>query len=195
MITKLRWLTVVWPGLAQLWLQGAWSGLFLAAGFSVLLNVAILSTWVWVELLTAPFRLLAWGGVILFWLASLASSIVQVPKLLRVPSAALSQDLFAAAQAEYLKGNWFEAEVALNRLLEHDPSDVDAHLMLATLLRRTGNGEEAKERLRWLARLDGAGKWQLEVAREWQMLRTAAVATAQNVHLHNEADAGLPKAA
>ncbi len=134
-----------------------------------------------------------------------------MPALLRVPSPELLEDLFARAQGEYLKGNWFECEVAINRLLEEKPDDVDARLLLASLLRRLGHGEEARQRLRELATLEGAGKWQLEIAREWQLLSKTSTDPAhpttllpvspaqtdavQNVHQVAVVTAALPDAA
>jgi thioredoxin-like negative regulator of GroEL len=83
---------------------------------------------------------------------------------LSAPSA-IDEDLFNAAQNEYLKGNWYEAEVALNRLLDGNILDVEARLMLASLLRRTGRGDEAATQLARLSRTDGAERWRLEIAR------------------------------
>ena len=39
---RLRWLTLVWPGLPQLWFAGSWAGLALAAGFAVAVESAVL---------------------------------------------------------------------------------------------------------------------------------------------------------
>jgi hypothetical protein len=181
--------------------------LAIACGFAVLLDIAILSTWVWTELLDLPFRIFAWSGVLLFWLGSVAAGVMQMRALLRVPSPESVDELFVRAQAEYLKANWFECEVAINQLLEETPRDVDALLLLASMLRRLGHGEEARQQLRTLATLDGAGKWQLEIAREWQLLRdgpsVSPVAaggaieadSVQNVHLPPGVKPALPNAA
>ena len=191
----LRWVTVVWPGLPQLWLRGEWSGLMLAGGFSALLNLAIVATWGWTELLSPPLLGLAWGGVVLFWTVSTVAAIVQMPGLLRVPAIAVSEDLFRTAQGEYLKGNWFEAELALNRLLEHDPTDIEASLMLSTLLRRIGQADEAGQRLDHLASLEGSARWQLEIARERQFLQPSVAVPAQNVQVQRQEAERLPNAA
>jgi cytochrome c-type biogenesis protein CcmH/NrfG len=103
--------------------------------------------------------------------------------------------LFRAAQGEYLRGNWFEAELALNQLLERNPSDADARLMLATLLRRIGQPSEAAENLRRLAKSVGADKWQLEIARQERLLTLPAEDPAQNVQLQDPAEYELPNAA
>jgi hypothetical protein len=78
---------------------------------------------------------------------------------------AADEDLFNAAQNEYLKGNWYEAEVALNRLLDRNLLDVEARLMLASVLRRTGRRDEAAAQIARLGRTDGAERWHLEIAR------------------------------
>jgi hypothetical protein len=195
----LRLMTVLWPGLPQLWLRGEVSSLGLAIGFSALLNLAIVSTWGWTELLGLPLLLVAWCGVALIWLLSLVGGAVQLPRPGGVsaiePGVDPVGDLFRAAQGEYLRGNWFEAELALNQLLERDPSDVDARLMLATLLRRIGQSKEAVEHLSRLSKTEGAEKWGLEIARQHRLLVRPAEVTAQNVQLQINAECGLPNAA
>jgi tetratricopeptide (TPR) repeat protein len=188
-------LTVFWPGLPRLWLLGEWSALCLSAGFAILLNLVVVATWGWIELLDAPLLFAAWTGTVLFWLVSLFSGMRQILALLRVSDPNSLADLFRTAQGEYLKGNWFEAESALNQLLELHPGDADAHLLLASLLRRTGHAKEARERLKKLATLAAADKWQLEIAREWRMQSGAAAATAQDVQIDEPAVRKLPTAA
>jgi hypothetical protein len=194
-MTMLRWITVLWPGLPQLWLRGEVSALGLAIGFSALLNLSILSTWGWTELLSLPLLLVSWCGVALIWLVSLVGGVVQLPRLCSVSAFDPTGDLFRAAQGEYLRGNWFEAELALNQLLERNPSDADARLMLATLLRRIGQPSEAAENLRRLAKSVGADKWQLEIARQERLLTLPAEDPAQNVQLQDPAEYELPNAA
>jgi hypothetical protein len=178
-----------------LWLRGDRAALFLAVGFSALVNLAVIATWGWTELLTWPLLTVAWGGVVLFWLVSLVSAVPQIAALTRVLSPEKAMDLFRAAQGEYLRGIWFEAELVLNKLLEHNAQDADAHLLLMSLARRTGQLEEARERLRGLEALAGAGKWRLEIARESQLLMSAAATPAQNVQLHQAVGPQLPNAA
>lgn len=161
----LRWLTLVWPGLPQLWFAGSWAGLALAAGFAAVLNLGIVSSRLWTELLTPESQALIWlaaGGI---WTASAALSARWVAGLRLSGPSAVDEDLFNAAQNEYLKGNWYEAEVALNRLLDRNILDVEARLMLASLLRRTGRRDEAATQLSRLSRTDGAERWRLETAR------------------------------
>jgi hypothetical protein len=194
-VTNFRWALVLWPGLPQLWLRGDLSALVLAGGFSALVNLAVMATWGWTELLTWPLLVVAWTGVVLFWIVSLVTEVPQMQALMRVSSPNITADLFRAAQGEYLRGNWFEAELALNQLLEHDPTDADAHLMLATLTRRIGQHDEAGQRLRQLETLERAGKWRLEIARELQLLASSAPTAARNVQLQETSASELPNAA
>jgi cytochrome c-type biogenesis protein CcmH/NrfG len=74
---------------------------------------------------------------------------------------------------EYLKGAWFEAESLLGKLVAQDHRDVDARLMLASLLRHTRRPLEARRQLDELQRLEKAEKWQVEIERERQLLKQA----------------------
>ena len=92
---------------------------------------------------------------------------------LRDSSAAVRtrDDLFRAALGEYLKGAWFEAESLLGQLVAQDNRDVDARLMLASLLRHTRRPLEARRQLDELDRLEKAARWQVEIERERQLLK------------------------
>jgi hypothetical protein len=80
---------------------------------------------------------------------------------------------FDDALAEYLKGNWFEAEQKLSFLLRRDEHDIEARLLLATLLRRSKRFDEATNQLNILVGLDGAHRWSLEIHREGELLTEA----------------------
>jgi thioredoxin-like negative regulator of GroEL len=82
-------------------------------------------------------------------------------------------DAYVEAREQYLKGNWFEAECLLSRILKRNPRDLEARLMLATLLRHTGRRDEAARQLDRLERFEGSGKWVLEISRERQQLQAA----------------------
>jgi hypothetical protein len=163
---RLRWVTLVWPGLPQLWFAGSWTGLAMAAGFAALLNLAFVCSRLWTELFSPETRTLIWLAAGVIWIASAAVSVRWVAGLKVSGPSADDEDLFNSARSEYLKGNWFEAELALNRLLTGNLLDVEARLMLATLLRHTGRHQEAGEQLARLGRMDGAERWTLEIARQ-----------------------------
>ena len=110
---------------------------------------------------------LAWLATSVLWLGSAMASVWHswgvVPRVLGSAEA-----MFRAALSEYLKGNWFEAERTLGRLLEVRPRDVEARLLLATLLRHNGRLNEALEQLARLELLEDARRWarEIEVERE-----------------------------
>jgi hypothetical protein len=174
----LRYATYLWPGLPQLWFEGAWSGLVLAFGFGVLVNFLLLASLIWVELIAPTVLGLSWLAIGLIWAGS--GIFVAWTGGLRDSSAAAQarDDLFRSALGEYLKGAWFEAETLLGRLVAQDNRDVDARLMLASLLRHTRRPLEARRQLDELDRLEKAEKWRFEIDRERQLLKLTESALA-----------------
>lgn len=171
-MVRIPWTAFLWPGLPHLWYGGQWSGLALAAGFAVLLNGSLLATFVWVELLDSRQLQLAWlatGGV---WAGSAVVS-AWYGRGLAPRRRSAAEAMFREALHEYLKGNWFEAERILGRLLRLQPRDVEARLLLATLLRRTGRPQEAGEQLARLELAEDASKWAREIAEEKKLMVAA----------------------
>lgn len=167
---KARWATCLWPGLAQLWLGGAWSGLALAFGFALLLNLVLATSLVWTELVEPDVRAGAWTAVLVFWIVSALAGCRACWKDPRIGESGGAEDLFPRALSEYLKGNWYEAQVICQQLVHHDAQDADAHLMLATLLRRTGHLDLARRRLLELGKLERAAPWETEISHELERL-------------------------
>jgi tetratricopeptide (TPR) repeat protein len=165
-----RWAYCVWPGLPQLWLQGSWSSLGVAASFALVLNLALVSTLVWTELLPPSVRSATWLLAGVMWTASAIASYRWLGTLGFDQADAVADAWYLSGVEEYLKGNWFEAEVTFNRLVARDPRDIEARLMLATLFRHTGRHDEAHAQLDHLQRLAGAEKWRQEVRRELELL-------------------------
>jgi hypothetical protein len=161
----------LWPGLARLWLRGEFRSLLVAIGFGGLVNGLIVSTLVWPEI--APFSLWAVGLSFagLWWLVAGVAAWWELPELRASTAADPYKGLFTAAQAEYLKGNWIEAEAALRKLLRQSPRDAEAHLLWATLMRRTGRLDKARQTLQDFSRLDAARQWQHEIRTERELVR------------------------
>lgn len=161
-----RWLCA-WPGLLRLWVYGDFSSLFVAAGFALLLNLAMLSTFVWPQWLGNAFPMVAWPILVLVWIASWFVSQRTLNESTEPGHSGdeTSDALFIAAQTEYLKGNWTEAEALLMRQLRFRPRDIEARLLLATLYRHTERFDAAIEQLNQLTRFDHASRWQDEMDR------------------------------
>ena len=174
-----RWAVGMWPGLPQLWRRGDWSALALALGFALLLNLVLLTTFVWTELVVPGVGVIAWFVVAGFWLVSFVGFLRT--GIGRANSAAAQEDLFPTAIAEYLKGNWYDVEQICQRLLRRNDHDVDAQLLLATACRHTVRYDEAQRRLEHLATLDAAGKWAWEIRDEFERLQAARQAVSAGV--------------
>lgn len=105
-----------------------------------------------------------------------------VPALLRLRAPDLSQD-FSLAQTEYLRGDWISAEAILLHLLKEYPRDIEAQLLLAGVLRRTGRRSAALRRLADMQLQDAAGIWQHEILREIELVQLAAAAAQDSTEL------------
>ena len=160
----------IWPGLADLWQQGSWSGLLLALIFGLLLNFSLAASLIWTEWASPELRFAAWTGVGSFWLIGFCTAWRQTG----LDRSLLTQDLFSQAVNEYLQGNWFQAESLLEQVLRKNRRDVDAQLMLATLYRHTGRCDEARAALEQIKCWRGAEKWELEIQREREQLAAAS---------------------
>ena len=173
-----------WPGLAHLWLRGGWFSLVWAVGFSILLNLALIATFVWPNLLGETFPLASWPVVTTVWLGSALFSLRRVaawssaPPMAAVrpaghdsePESPSPDTLFIQAQREYLKGHWTEASTQLERILQREPRDIEARLLRATLLRHREQWSAALDELETLERFDESVHWHFEIQRERQRI-------------------------
>lgn len=180
-----------WPGAAQLWSRGMWSGLAMAIGFAIVLNVLIVATLVWTEWIGTNGKI----GLALGLLGiCLISAVVdrygtrtgrsdQSERssggrgLLEDAGEELAENpdggLFRHCQAQYLQGNWYEAETSLLQLLEVAPRDVEGALLLATLYRHRRRYAEAARYLAELERNEQAERWSREIGHERACLARA----------------------
>ena len=141
------------------------------------LSGALLLTLGWSELVAPTVRNTLWvvlGGA---WAGAAVLSLVIERRQGWLQESGTGDDTYREALGHYLKGNWFEAERLLGRLLRRNVRDVEARLMLATLLRHTGRRDEAVGQLDLLVRLDGSERWELEIRRERQQLLPTAPQT------------------
>lgn len=163
------YLAYVWPGLPTILATGSWLGLAWAVGFAVLINLLILASLWWPELLMSRVRMGLWLVTAVFWVgATIVSS--RALRDLELSEETVEGPSFRDATQKYLQADWFGAEQILLDLLSKNPRDVDSGLMLATLWRHTGRFEEASQQLDRLELLDGARKWRLEIHQERKRL-------------------------
>lgn len=171
--TRLPRISSLWPGLPQLWIAGEWSGLALAVGFACLVNLLLLTSLHWTEWLDTGLKIAGWTAVGVLWCASAVSGWRWMARREQTAARGGEQDLFPRALGEYLKGNWYEAEVTCHELLRRSAGDVEARLLLATLLRRNRRFSEARGQLDQLTRLEAAAAWEAEIAQEYERLADA----------------------
>jgi len=171
-----------WPGLPGLWYRGRWTSLILAIGFSVLFNLALVSSFIWTDIFhDDSFTAIAWPVVLLVWLSSALIARQNLPDLMSLTTKDRSSvdqgtddfhdTLFIDARREYLKGHWQEARGLLERQLKHQPRDIESRLMLATLYRHTRQFDAAISQLDHIEKYDPSVVWKNEIERERELLR------------------------
>lgn len=168
---KMPWAVFLWPGLPFLY-RGQTLGLAVAVGTALLLNLALLSSFVWIELLGSGLRVALWLALALGW----GVAAWWAWRVFRdaVPSPEPPEDQgFASALHHYLRGDWFEAERLLIDLLARNEEDVESRLLLATLLRHRKRYDEALKHLEFLQGIEAAVAWHWEICRERQLVAEA----------------------
>jgi tetratricopeptide (TPR) repeat protein len=165
-----RYLTLVWPGMPWLWLRGSFAGLVLAVAFALAVDVAVVTTWIWSDLVDFRLSLALWTATAVVWLVSTASAITGFPPPIPRGRDAAADALFVKARDAYLARDWLAAEAHLEALLAIAPTDGEAQLLWATLLRRVGRTAEAREALAKLSRSDSGGRWRAAIDREIALL-------------------------
>jgi hypothetical protein len=159
------WITCLWPGLPRLWWRGQASGLFTAAFFAIWLNATVLDAALSPIFTNPGGRWANWAVLAGFWLVSFRRAARNLTQIY-CGDAHYNDELFARAQTEYLRGQWFEAESLLLRLLREEPSDVEGRLLLATLYRHTRRPDLARAQLDRLERLPQGSRWRWEILQE-----------------------------
>lgn len=125
----------------------------------------LVATFVWPAWLDTIVVRSLWGVAGLAWVSTTAWNHVRLSTLLQVTDDHGNQ-IFLAAQIDYLRGNWFEAEAKLLQLIQQSPRDAEALLLLVGVLRRTGRVAPALRRLQQLELLESASCWRHEIERE-----------------------------
>lgn len=177
-MTSLRYLTLLWPGLPWLWLRGSIAGVVLALAFAVVLDVSILFTWIWSEVASGELVLGLWVATGAVWSVATLSAITTFPPPLPTGRDDAAEALFVAARDAYLARDWLGAETKLRGLLVVAPTDGEAQLLLATLLRRVGRRAESRTALERLAASDAGRPWRSVIRRELVRLEAATAAPA-----------------
>jgi hypothetical protein len=168
-----HWIIYVWPGLPHIWTYGSWSALAVAVAAAGALSAVIVGNFGWTELIEPGVRKILWVSLAILWIGSALISAVKLRRRSDAKNDNANEEPFSQAIDVYLKGDYYQAERLLDKILVSNERDLDARLMLATLLRHTGRLEDAAEELDILTRFDGSDKWELEIYKEREMLAEA----------------------
>ncbi len=173
-----------WPGLPSAWHLGLARGLVIAIVFSWCVCGLLLATFVWPAWISIGLLRLLWLAAVSTWLVTSGRNLLCLRSMLETSSTS-GAEMFVTAQAEYLAGNFFEAEAILLEILHQHPRDAEALLLLACVLRRTKRWQAALRRLGQLELIDAAAPWQYEIKREKCLIeRDMATTNALDEQLH-----------
>ena len=117
-------LWMLYPGLAPLWLRGSGRGLAAAAAFCCLLNFALITTFVWPQLLSrslAPWvvPVAAWVSVLWFWMvaARTTAKFLAQEAARQVPPDEHANHQLVQDQTQYLKRQLSHSDSLLHELV------------------------------------------------------------------------------
>lgn len=190
-----RYLTLLWPGLPWLWLRGSAAGLVLAIAFGLAVDVAVMTTWIWTELVDFRLCLGLWAATAAVWFVATASAVTAFPPPIPLGRDAAVDGLFVKARDAYLARDWLAAETTLRAVLDLAPTDGEAQLLLATLLRRVGRLDEAAAALTALSHSDTGGPWRTAIARDLARIAAARSGPAHGQPQAEDEPAGLEDSA
>jgi hypothetical protein len=137
---------------------------------AAVLNVLLLVSFGWSELISPGWRSALWAMLATAWAATAGWSAWLARRNAIAGGIDPAADAYADGLDHYLKGDYYQAERVSAALLRNNPHDLDARLMLATLLRRTGRLDAAAEQLDLLRHAEGGEKWALEIEDEQEKL-------------------------
>lgn len=170
----------LWPGLPAAWIRGDLRGLVLCVCFGWATSLLLLATFVWPEWIAPLLVNSLWIAHAIFWVAETARA-TWTFKQLSQPETRCDSAVFLQAQENYVRGNWFDAEALLLKIVQQTPRDAEAQLLLASVLRHTKRWQAALRRLDQLEFLQAADSWRFEIQQERTLLQRAMADEAQAV--------------
>ena len=111
---RMPWAAYLWPGLPQLWIRGNWYSLAVVVAAAALLNLALLSSFGWSELIDRDLRTVLWGVLGVAWIGSTVVSVAWFHRQGTRDRSDSNGDAFGEALEHYLKGNWFQSSLGHN---------------------------------------------------------------------------------
>jgi len=177
---SMRMLFSFWPGTLAAWRLGDARSLLVAIVFGLFVCIAWIGTTIWPMWLDAWKIWTLWclvaAGALFSCAHNAMSGLLSHPK----NKTGCPLDQWTLAQEHYLQANYFEAERILQPFVSGKSTDVEAGLLLSTIMRRTERYQQSLELLEQLALLDDAWKWHDEIAKEKRLVLQ------QKVRAHTE---------
>ncbi len=161
----------LWPGFNGVFRYGLWSQLAIALVFGALCQATLALDFLWCDFLSQFVKNSLHVGLFVSWVFLSVIASVRLKQYEKMRRSDSRGEAFLEAQTHYLRGNWFETECCLKKILKKNPLDADAILFLATLYRHVKRFPEAKRMLTALEKLDASYRWQYEIALEKKFLR------------------------
>lgn len=163
----------LWPGLPGLLRYARWPFFWIALLFFFLLDSWLVLNFYWTHYLSSGGR---WGTLLFLFFAwivlgSIAAGMEK--RIERTLGADADSSKFLEALKLYLRAGWFESECLLNELLQKNPRDLEARLLLATLYRHTRRFPDALDTLKTLQRCEESGIWIVEIEAEKRLIGEA----------------------
>jgi uncharacterized protein HemY len=168
------------PGLPGLWHRGDGQQLGICIIFASIFNFALVATFLWFDWLAN------WLVGLLWIVLAVAMGVSIVYNFSRwewwfgsVVDAREASAKLALAQEQYLRGDYFEAESLVHRILAFDEPDIEAGLLLASVHRRTQRCKSALRILERLEKIEGSERWHFELVRERATIENAMSRSAE----------------
>lgn len=180
-------LSCLWPGLPALWYRGDLLACVVAILFAMSLNFLLIASWHW-PLWFSPMLIRSlWFVAGFVWLAGCVHSMIYWNSITSKVYFDADKDVFPDAQVEYLKGNWFEAEGILHQVLARNSRDVEAALLMVSVLRHTHRYTQAIAWIERLRLLESASRWRQELDSESRKIQVGIEAKAAQAKADAEA--------
>ena len=159
----------MYPGYSGIVHYGHRSFLVMALGFALLVDAFLIANFYWTAVITAAQRNICLAALLGAWIILTVIASFWKHRLGSVTQTEPHDEAFRQAVCNYLRGDWFAAEVQILPYLKKFPKDVEMLLLQATMYRHTERFEEALLVLDKLQLLQDSRYWRTEIENERAM--------------------------
>ncbi len=179
-----------WPGLPRLWFRGDLRALMVSLAFGLLVHFLLVATFYWPLWVSGWVVLFGWIFAVGCSFFALIGNWMQWRSILEGTSSDEKSDaLYLEAQLHYLRGDYFEAEAALHRIFSSGKQDVEAAILMVSILRRTRRWAQGIYCIDRLLLLEKSAPWRIELEMERKKIREAMGRLESSASSEQEAEA------